>query len=164
MRIVDIDVERAVDWLVRELPGAALYGVARAATAAAIHRQAPVTVRVLDNPNGLVRYRRRLERAAGELAATVHALEPADRLSDWEQDARAYAEIGSACMDLAYRMEHQLLSVGEPAGRWAVRVVHSAHELDAFLRPGSVARRVQDSYHTLFDNAVLEGWGRLLPQ
>ncbi len=165
MLVVDIDEEFAVDWLVRDLPGAALRGVARSAEADRIQRQAPVTASTLHARNGLVRYRRRLERAAGELAAVVAVLELSGRAGrpEWEQEAQAYAEIGSACMDLAYQLEHRLLSRGEQAGRCAVRLVQTAHRLDAFLRPGAVAAAVQQTYCTLFDTAVFEGRGRLLP-
>lgn len=163
MRVVDIDEEFAVDWLVRDLPSAALRGVARSAEADRIQRQAPVTASTLKARNGLVRYRRRLERATGELDAIVAVLELSGRAArpEWEQEARVYAEIGSACMDLAYHLEHRLLSAGEQAGRWAVRLVQTAHRLDAFLHPGAVALEVQNSYCTLFDTAVLDGRGRL---
>ncbi|GAB4584721.1 hypothetical protein [Nocardia sp. IFM 10818] len=161
MRVENIDLELTVDWVLRDLSAAALRGVARTAEAEQIQCRPPITMRTLRSANGLARYQHRLERITAELTAIVEVLEPTGR-PDWEQEARAYAEIGSACMDLAYQVEHLLLSTGEQAGRWAVRLVHTAHRLDAYLRPGAVAAAAQRSYHALFDTVLLEGRGRLL--
>ncbi|WP_306364158.1 hypothetical protein [Nocardia sp. CC227C] len=165
MLVAEIDAVLAVDWLLRDLPAAALRGVARTAEAERIHRQGPITARRLAGRDGFVRYERRLRRAVDELAAIVAVVEPVGPAGRpaWEQEARAYAEIGSACMDLAYQIERRLLYTGARAGGWAVRLVHTAHQLDAYLRPGSVARLARDSYQALFDEAVLAGRGSLLP-
>ncbi|MFI6865979.1 hypothetical protein [Nocardia sp. NPDC050406] len=163
MLIAEIDVVRAVDWLLRDLPAAALRGIARRAEATRLQRQRPVTARALTGRDGLARYRRPLQRTAVELTEILTVLEPPTPQHDWEREARTYAEIGSACLDLAYHIEHRLLSAGDDTGSWAVRLVHSAHHLDTFLRPGTVADQVQRSYCALFDAAVLDGRGRLRP-
>ncbi|WP_280340373.1 hypothetical protein [Nocardia neocaledoniensis] len=160
--MVDVDADLVVDWVVRLLPAAALRGVARSETADRIAGQPMVSERMLLRRNGLIRYRHRLRRAAIELESVVDVLEPPGRkVAAWEHDAHVYAEVGAACMDLAYRVEYFLADTGEEAGRWAVRVVHAAHRLDRYIRPGELTRLARGSYYSLIDTAVLDGRGRL---
>ncbi|MFJ4654219.1 hypothetical protein ACIP5Y_23375 [Nocardia sp. NPDC088792] len=164
MRVVDLDMERPADWVVRMLPAAALRGAGMAGEAARLVRRPPVTGCALAGRGGLERHRKVLANTIEAVAANARMCGPGMEAwrPSWQIEAQVYAEIGSACMDLAFQVEHMLLAGGRDDGQLAIRLVHMAFALGGFRGAGSVAAEVRRSYHELFDALVLEGRGRLM--
>ncbi|ATL72481.1 hypothetical protein CRH09_39595 (plasmid) [Nocardia terpenica] len=154
MQIVDIAAEHVVDWVVRELPVAALRGVTREDLASPIICQPPITARTVNSRTGLRRYQPPLRRAALTLSDPI-----GDHwASSWELEAFMYAEIGSEIWDFAHDIETAMRrNGGHHAGFWALRVVRTAY----LLNPGATAAHVRLSHQAFVDRAVLDGLGRL---
>lgn len=162
MEIIGINAELVVDWIVRDLPAAALREVGRRTEADLIMAQPPVTRRAVASRTGMRHYQPPLQRAALEMDAVVAVLEPDNQSrQSWEVDVRMDAEIGAAIMTVVRRNEFELTRRDHHAGYWAVRAITAAVQLSAYLNPGAVAQAVQQSYQNLYTTAVLDGWGRL---
>ncbi|MGW4356840.1 hypothetical protein ACWELJ_32630 [Nocardia sp. NPDC004582] len=141
--------EHLVDWLVRELPAAALRAVGESELADQIAALPAVTAEVMRG--GLHVYPPLLRRASLMLPGDA---QPPER---WQTDAAMYTDIGSAAMDVAHDVELGLIENGHYAGFWGLQVV-----CNAYLRsPADTTAQVQQCYQRLVDAAVLNGWGRL---
>lgn len=154
MQVVDIAAEHAANWVVRELPVAALRGVARDELAAPIAAAPKITARTLRTRTGLRRYQPAVRRAAIELSDQIGDARP----PAWELEAFMYAEFGCEVWDLALDIESSMVRPGgHHAGYWALQVVRKTY----LLHPSATTAHVRLSYQSFIDTAVLDGLGRL---
>ncbi|MCC3318435.1 hypothetical protein [Nocardia africana] len=154
MQISELADEIVTDWVVRELPAAALRGVARHDLAGEIQAQPPITAETLEADNGLRRYQHELQRAVFALPAKRSAAVP----SDDEIDAFIYAEVGAEIFDLVHELAADLaFTSGDATGAWALQLLRKAYRIN----PRATAEAIRCRYHELFETAVIDGVGRL---